>query len=78
MGKNKDLPCRAWEPWKTHELEPPDLTGIDEPPCKHCKYWIPQGNFSGSTGGFVWIGVRCCHAEKMFNDFSCYREKLND
>ncbi len=42
---------------------------IDEPPCKHCKYWKPRIK-QNSWGP----SIECCGQEK-YNDFSCFREK---
>ena len=45
-----------------------------DPPCSVCKYWNPQWELVHDTpsASLVIGGVICCHAPKMFNDFSCF------
>lgn len=63
-----------WSPWDTHKVCPPDLLGIDAPPCSGCKFWRPQARFVELREvGMQWDGVVCCHTEHMEHDFSCFR-----
>lgn len=65
----------VWNPWE-QVVDPPLLKGIDEPPCKHCKFWEPIALFkSYGGGGPSREGTRCCHADDMHYDFSCFRSK---
>jgi len=45
---------------------------ITEPPCKHCKLFVPavKTNAIGEFGGWVF-----CRSDHMNHDFSCFREK---
>ncbi len=61
-----------WEPWATFR-ETVERLPIDEPPCKNCRYFRPHRRYS-ERGDFV--GVRCCVANAMQSDFSCFEEKL--
>ncbi len=44
---------------------------VSEPPCKQCKHWNPR--YLVRDDGTI-AGVRFCHAEEMFDDFSCYED----
>ncbi len=57
----------TWKPWKTYCAEPERLP-IEEPPCKHCSHWNPVREFAR----LEFMGVRCCQADEMFHDFSCF------
>lgn len=50
-----------WKPW---------AVAGDGPPCKHCQHWKPQFKYfpDGTSDG-----VRLCHAEQQYQDFSCFR-----
>lgn len=45
------------------------------PPCSDCLHWNPQVLFRNSPIGQVAGGIKLCHADKMFSDFSCYQDK---
>lgn len=65
---------KEFNPWDI-KTELPELD-ISEPPCKNCINWHPQQTFNSCVGkGFIPCGIRLCHAEKMYRDFSCYKEK---
>ena len=60
------------------------LDHIEEPPCKHCKFFDPKSvklAFDGdsSTGSQdrdrEASGFRLCWKDKMHGDFSCYTPK---
>ena len=46
-----------------------------DPPCATCQNWHPhqtvtdRGIYAGHLGA-----IRCCVAQTMFNDFSCYED----
>ena len=65
----------TWKPWETYKDSNPNLSGIDEPPCKKCVHWKPQATFLKYPTGFEFDGVVCCHAVDMQHDFSCYRKR---
>lgn len=48
---------------------------ISEPPCKICKYWSPR--VVTDRMGEV-DSIKCCIAEKMYSDFSCFNPKDDD
>ncbi|HEX2959093.1 MAG TPA: hypothetical protein VHO70_19815 [Chitinispirillaceae bacterium] len=50
------------------------LVPIEEPPCKGCNFWKPHAVFNSNhnTGKIEQTGIRCCLAETMYRDFSCY------
>lgn len=53
-----------------------DYTAIREPPCINCTFWKPQRLFTYIKGvGMEFDKVRCCHAEEMNHDFSCFSER---
>lgn len=52
-----------------------ETLNIDCPPCYNCTYWTPQRHFT-KTGEFE--GIRCCAAEHMSRDFSCYTERISE
>lgn len=61
-----------WEPWEQYKTLTPVRLPISEPPCKWCKFFDPIAVFD-KEGKFD--GITCCHAEEMFSDYSCYRER---
>lgn len=60
-----------WEPWNKLTGEVPILD-IEGPPCSNCKHWKPQPKIDATPTGFVYVGVKLCHVEKMYADFSCF------
>ena len=69
-----------WKPWdefKEQEDQRANVAKlpIDEPPCKHCRFWFPVLEFDLHYGYPHTTGVKCCHSEDMFDDFSCYRAR---
>lgn len=46
-----------------------------EPPCLRCVHWGPVA-LTNTRGSFE--GVRLCHAEEWFRDFSCYTPRRGD
>lgn len=66
-----------WEPWETYKEEVPVLA-IDMPPCSDCQYWKPQRIYINLSTGVQFDGVKLCHANDMHNDFSCYKERVNN
>lgn len=72
-----------FEPWESALKEcprkEPHLLDIEEPPCKHCKYWSPQTIYYSNREGLYFDSVRLCWYENtMCPDFSCYEEKEDD
>jgi hypothetical protein len=63
MGREK------WEPWIEFDRAI-DVLAIDEPPCRHCREWIPHRKYDRS-GNFS--GIVCCVSDDMWPDFSCYK-----
>lgn len=68
-----------WEPWNWYREEWRS-SGQDEisisigvPPCVRCRYWRPVAHGFTRDGHRVFSGVRLCHAEEQFNDFSCFK-----
>jgi len=59
-----------WAPWEDYKNVEEETLPIEEPPCKHCLFWRPTNTYFANGGV---SGVRCCRAEEMFSDFSCYR-----
>jgi len=57
-----------WDPSK--QFDPEDTLPIHEPPCKKCVHWKPRRPFDSEA---KYTGVRCCQAEEMKPDFSCYK-----
>jgi hypothetical protein len=64
---------KTWEPWEIYKNEKIHTLPIEEPPCKNCLFWKPHVNFNN---GFF-EGVKCCVAENMYDDFSCYKEAMS-
>lgn len=62
-----------WEPWHQETVTQENilLRDITEPPCKHCKNWLPHVNV---TKDGKLQGVTCCIAEKMYSDFLCFEQ----
>lgn len=60
---------KPWLDWKTEDIAA-ELP-ISGPPCGACKHWAPRRFYV--HGRFE--GVRCCHAEDMHYDFSCFKPK---
>ena len=61
----------AHESWFMQTKMP--VLNIEEPPCKLCRFWIPQQKYIETEQGFMSCGVKLCHAEKQYSDFSCYK-----
>lgn len=59
-----------WEPWADLGNVAREKLNILEPPCKECHYWDPHVEFDRLGEA---TGVRCCVAESMHSDFSCYQ-----
>ncbi len=67
--------------WKELDLHHKDseILPISEPPCKACKNFRPQRRYSDfGLEGIKCTGIKVCHAQEMFNDFSCFTEIVND
>ena len=69
-----------FEPWNMkHDVIKPNFLNIENPPCKHCKYWSPQATYSQTVNGLEFDSVRLCWASDfdghMEADFSCYTPK---
>ena len=62
-----------FEPWVTYRNHSPVHIPVEGPPCIHCKFWEPIVMFTGRQTS----GVRLCHSENQWRDFSCYKEKEN-
>ena len=60
-----------WEPWAKFSDKPTRLP-IDGPPCAQCKHWYPVQLIGTHHQQASSKGVRCCHAESMHSDFSCF------
>lgn len=63
----------TWQPWHGPMPEVPRLA-IDAPPCPFCKHWRPEPKLDHTETGQRWVGVVLCHAEDMWQDFSCFKE----
>jgi hypothetical protein len=67
-----------WKPWEDSKQEAPVAinkhNSMKGPPCLLCKFWKPQVKFLHTEKGYLYDGVRCCHAEEMQPDFSCFRD----
>lgn len=60
-------------------LDPVEID-LDDPPCKHCKYWSPQVIYYHTIKGRYFDSVRLCWVmsdsqESMHQDFSCFKPK---
>lgn len=62
----------AWKPWDVYKRSA-DIPKIKEPPCPHCRFWRPQVQYIHTSAGYLWDGIRCCHAEDQHHDFSCFK-----
>lgn len=60
-----------WQPWIDYDI----AANITEPPCKDCKYFKPQITYYPNG---IFDGVKFCHSDEMFPDFSCFRERERD
>lgn len=69
--------AQKWDPWNIKATAP--ALNITEPPCKDCRFWNPYAVFETNkkTGQVAQNGIRCCTAEDMFRDFSCYEPREN-
>lgn len=69
-----------WKPWDDSKQDAPaavnSFNSMGGPPCKWCQYWKPQVKFIETRSGLMYDGVRCCHAEDMNPDFSCFTEEI--
>lgn len=63
-----------WQPWEDYKKTTLLALPITEPPCKNCKFWNPQPQFTNLRTGMKFDGVICCHAEYQHQDFSCYNK----
>ncbi len=64
-----------WEPWVKFKSDP-ELLPIEGPPCKDCSHWKPVRKFTTWQDGTInFDGVVLCQAERMAQDFSCFRSK---
>jgi hypothetical protein len=71
VKKNKDKIGFRYAPWDDFKhIEEPQIP-IDEPPCKYCIHFKPVVMHQETLN----IGVRLCHTNEMYRDFSCYRTK---
>lgn len=48
------------------------LNTFDSPPCRACDFWRPTIN-ANPSGWVAGNGVKCCHADQQYSDFSCFR-----
>lgn len=60
-----------WKPWKEFEKEL-EVLPVVGPPCADCIRWKPVRVYDHS----LYSGVKLCHAENMWHDFSCFRNKV--
>lgn len=66
-----------FEPWNGfYPPKEPHKLDIEDPPCKHCKYWSPQVIFYPHIKGSKFDSVKLCWNEgEQHCDFSCYIPK---
>lgn len=67
-----------WRPWADTPHDPPsaalnNYNGMKGPPCPNCIHWNPQVTYRDTPTGQVFDGIRCCHADDMSHDFSCFK-----
>lgn len=61
----------SWKPWEEYGHLKVERLPIAAPPCPACRFWkpipvfFPDGTFDG---------VRLCHVEEQYKDFSCFDE----
>jgi hypothetical protein len=56
----------------------PERLDIKSPPCEHCEYWKPYKRYAPqdkNNGVMTCTGIRCCTANVMEPDFSCFESK---
>lgn len=73
--QHKEEPKMYWNPAeKFKDDDRINISGIDGPPCIHCKHWNPQRRFLPTDKGMVYCGVILCHSEQE-PDFMCFNER---
>lgn len=72
-----------WDPWSLYKNVDGDDLPIVAPPSPGCVFWRPvvltkYVYVKSLSGGVQAVsdGIRCCHADEMFHDFSCFTEKV--
>lgn len=73
----------VWNPWEEYKApfhstrQAMNELPIAAPPCPNCRYWYPARKYQAIGDSRdknpVFDGVRLCHSENQFNDFSCFR-----
>ena len=66
-----DQDKRNWSGIKI-TMHPLPRLPIEAPPCPTCLYWNPQVTYYATWQGAVPECIKCCHAEQMHHDFSCF------
>lgn len=81
MTKVKSSSPSKWQP-EIDFNQPPEALPIPEPPCRDCRFWRPTRIYKRAScrhydhkSVVEFVGVRCCWAEKMYPDFSCFERK---
>lgn len=66
-----DYDITKWQPYVDF-----DIGQVKEPPCKVCVHFKPELELAHHKSDKVlFMGVRICHADEMFQDFSCFKAK---
>ncbi len=64
------------EIWNPGGNEGRQVNDYTQPPCTSCGFWMPERKLRWVDEGYQeYDGVRFCHAEKMYHDFSCFEPK---
>jgi hypothetical protein len=63
--------AKSWWRWIS-DVPAPTLLPFDEPPCKECAFWKPHRKVNEKGEA---MGIRCCIADEMHHDFSCFKER---
>ncbi len=54
------------------------VVDVSAPPCVGCKHWNPQVIFRQTDTGQVRDGIRLCHAEIQYYNFSCFNAYVDE
>ena len=68
---------KKWDPVVQSTTEPPPAAtnkynSMKGPPCSNCSRWNPQVTYRPTPSGQERDGIRCCWADQMHHDFSCF------
>ena len=63
-----------FDPWSLAQGKFPIALDVAGPPCSACRHWKPVA-LTDKNGNYD--GVRLCHADEQFHDFSCFKERLS-